>query len=394
MKKYKLIATTTFGLEAIARRELEALGYEDVRVENGKVMFEGDLSDIARANLWLRTADRVLLVVGEFKAVTFVELFDQTKALPWEEFIPEDGNFIVNGNSVKSTLFSISDSQSIVEKAIVERLKEHYKGVEWFSKTGAEYKVKVSLLNDIATLTIDTSGEGLHKRGYRERQAVAPIKETLAAAMVLLSFWKPDRPFFDPFCGSGTLAIEAALIGKNIAPGLDRGFAAEAWKISDKKVWQEERRKAFSAIRNDLRLKIMGSDIDHKIVLVARDNASNLGLEDDITFFIKDFREVELENNYGVAITNPPYGERISEIMEVKKMYKDLGALFKELDTWSIYVITNHEDFEQTFGRKADRKRKLFNGNIKTDYYQFYGKRPDSGKRNGEEKGRKSGGKA
>lgn len=376
MKKYTIIATSTFGLEAIVKRELNNLGFEDVTVENGKLKFKGDFRDIVRANLWLRTADRVLLEVGEFKALSFVELFDKTKELPWEDFIPLDGNFTVDGASQKSKLFSISDSQSIVEKAIIERLKENYEGVEWFEKTGARYKIKVSLLNDIASLTIDTSGDPLHKRGYRERQAVAPIKETLAAAMVSLSYWRPNRPLFDPFCGSGTIAIEAALIGKNIAPGLDRKFVSEEWDVSDPQIWQDERRKAFKAIRNDIKLDIMGSDIDHKIVLVARDNAENLGLEEDITFFIKDFREVDLKNNYGVLITNPPYGERISEINEVKKMYKELGDKMREFDTWSIYVITNHEDFEKSYGRKADRKRKLFNGNIKTDYYQFYGKRP------------------
>lgn len=376
MKKFTLIATATFGLEAIVKRELQSLGYDDINIDNGKVKFKGDFSDIAKANLWLRAADRVLLEVGEFEALSFAELFDKTKALPWEDYIPVDGNFTVDGSSVKSKLFSISDSQSIVEKAIIERLKENYDGVEWFEKSGARYKIKVSLLNDIASLTIDTSGEGLHKRGYRERQAQAPIKETLAAAMVMLSYWRPERPFFDPFCGSGTIAIEAALIGKNIAPGLDRKFISEEWDVFDKNVWTEARRQAFKEIKHDTRLKIMGSDIDHKIVLVARDNAANLGLEDDITFFIKDFREVELKNDYGVLITNPPYGERIAEIEEVKKMYRDLGALMKDLNTWSIYVITNHEDFEKTYGRKADRKRKLFNGNIKTDYYQFYGDRP------------------
>ncbi|NLM06155.1 MAG: class I SAM-dependent RNA methyltransferase [Tissierellia bacterium] len=376
MGKYNLHATVAFGLEAITKRELIGLGMENVRVEDGKVRFSGDEYDIAKANLWLRTADRVLLEVGEFKALSFTELFDKTREIPWEEYIPEDGNFTVDGSSVKSKLFSISDSQSIVEKAIVERLKENYKGVDWFEKTGARYKVKVALLRDIATITIDTTGESLHKRGYRKRQAIAPIKETLAAAMVMLSFWKPERPLFDPFCGSGTILVEAALIGKNIAPGLDRSFVAETWDMIDPKVWKEERVKALKEIRNDVKLNLLGSDIDRKLVLIARDNAFNLGLEDDIAFTIKDFRDVDLKDDYGVLITNPPYGERISEIDEAKELYKDLGEKMKDLKTWSIYVITNHEDFEKSYGRKADRKRKLFNGNIKTDYYQFYGERP------------------
>jgi len=376
MGKYNLHATVAFGLEAITKRELIGLGMENVRVEDGKVRFSGEEYDIAKANLWLRTADRVLLEVGEFKALSFTELFDKTREIPWEEYIPEDGNFTVDGSSVKSKLFSISDSQSIVEKAIVERLKENYKGVDWFEKTGARYKVKVALLRDIATITIDTTGESLHKRGYRKRQAIAPIKETLAAAMVMLSFWKPERPLFDPFCGSGTILVEAALIGKNIAPGLDRSFVAEAWDFIDPKVWKEERVKALKEIRNDVKLNLLGSDIDRKLVLIARDNAFNLGLEDDIAFTIKDFRDVDLKDDYGVLITNPPYGERISEIDEAKELYKDLGEKMKDLKTWSIYVITNHEDFEKSYGRKADRKRKLFNGNIKTDYYQFYGERP------------------
>lgn len=375
MDKIVLIATTTFGLEAIAKRELMNLGYTDLKVENGKVEFEATLKDIPRANIWLRTADRVLLKMGEFKALSFEELFQNTKALPWDEWIPEDGNFIVEGKSIDSKLYSISDCQRIVEKAIVEKLKTKY-NVDWFNKTGAKYTVEVSLLKDIATLTIDTSGEGLHKRGYRDRAGDAPIKETLAAAMILLSYWNKDRVLYDPFCGSGTIPIEAAMIGRNMAPGLDRNFAAEDWHIIDKSYWADAKKEAFKLIDNDAKLHILGSDIDKRSILRARDNAANFGLEDDIAFFMKDMRDVDLHDEYGVVITNPPYGERIGEKAEITQLYKDLGKKFDELKTWSVYVITSDEDFEKKYGKKADKKRKLFNGRIKVDYYQYFGPRP------------------
>ncbi len=371
----ELIATATFGLEAVVKRELENLGYSDLKVENGKVTFKGSERDIVKTNLWLRTADRVFVKMGEFKALSFDELFEKTKALPWDEWIPEDGNFVIEGKSVNSKLYSISDSQRIVEKAIVEKLKTKYKK-DWFEKSGPKYTIEVSILKDIATLTIDTSGEGLHKRGYRDRQGDAPIKETLAAAMILLSYWNKERVLFDPFCGSGTIPIEAAMIGKNMAPGLERSFAAESWDRVKKEYWTEERRDALKAMETENKLHILGCDIDRKAILRARDNAANFGLEDDIAFFIKDFRDAELNNEYGVVITNPPYGERISEKREVELLHKDLGLKFKELDTWSIYVITSDEDFEKHFGKKASRKRKLYNGRIKVDYYQYYGPRP------------------
>lgn len=376
MEKIELIATTTFGLEAIAKRELVNLGYEDLKVENGKVIFTGTERDIPKTNLWLRTADRVLLRMGEFKALSFEELFEKTKALPWDEWIPENGNFLVEGKSIDSKLFSISDCQSIVEKAVVEKLKTKYSNVTWFEKSGAKYKIEVSLLKDIATLTIDTSGEGLHKRGYRDRAGDAPIKETLAAAMVLLSFWNKDRVLFDPFCGSGTIPIEAAMIGKNIAPGLDRKFVAEDWERINKEYWSEARTDAFKAIDNNVKLKILGCDIDKRAILRSRDNAAKVGLEDDIEFFMKDMRDVDLKNDYGVVISNPPYGERIGEKNEIQELYTDLGAKFRELDTWSVYIITSEESFEKLYGKRADKKRKLYNGKIKVDYYQYYGPRP------------------
>ena len=375
MGNIDLIATTTFGLEAIAKRELQDLGYKDLVVENGKVKFSGAEKDIPKVNIWLRTADRVLLLMGEFKALTFEELFEKTKALPWDEWITEDGNFIVEGKSINSKLYSISDCQRIVEKAVIEKLKTRY-NVEWFNKTGPKYTIEVSLLKDIATLTIDTSGEGLHKRGYRDRAGDAPIKETLAAAMILLSFWNKDRVLFDPFCGSGTIPIEAAMIGKNIAPGLDRSFASQGWPRINKEYWTKAKREAFGLIDNETKLQILGCDIDKRSILRARDNAANLGLEEDIAFFMKDMRDVDLKDEYGVVITNPPYGERMGEKEEVHQLYRDLGVKFNDFKTWSVYVITAEEGFEILYGKKADRKRKLYNGRIKVDYYQYYGPRP------------------
>ncbi|MGM0396960.1 MAG: THUMP domain-containing class I SAM-dependent RNA methyltransferase [Bacillota bacterium] len=376
MDKIELIATTTFGLEAVTKRELIDLGVEEINVEDGKVTFQGTLRDIPRANIWLRTAERVLLKMGEFKALSFEELFEGTKALPWEDWIPEDGNFVVEGKSIKSKLFSISDSQRIVEKAIVERLKTKYP-VDWFEKSGPRYRVEVALLKDIATLTIDTSGEGLHKRGYRDRAGDAPIKETLAAAMVMLSYWNKDRILLDPFCGSGTILIEAAMIGRNIAPGLDRKFDAENWEVIPKELWSEEKIQAMRKIDHETKLNLLGADTDKRSILRARDNAANVGLEEDIAFFMKDMRDIDLKDDYGVVITNPPYGERMGEKEEVEELYRDFGKKFRELSTWSIYAITSNENFETLYGKKADRKRKLYNGRIKVDYYQFYGPRPE-----------------
>ncbi len=375
MRDIDLIATTTFGLEAVAKRELEALGFEDMKVENGRIDFKGSIEDIVRTNLWLRTVDRVLIKLAEFKAMSFEELFQGTKAVNWAGWIPENGAFIVEGKSLNSKLYSISDSQSIVEKAIVEKLKETYP-IDWFSKSGERYRIEVSILKDIATITLDTSGDGLHKRGYRDRAGDAPIKETLAAAMIMLSYWNKDRVLLDPFCGSGTILIEAAMIGRNMAPGLDRTFDAEKWEKIPAEVWSNERVKARGAIDFSSQLKLLGSDTDKRSILRARDNAANLGLEDDIAFFMKDMRDVDLNEDYGVVITNPPYGERMGEKEEVRKLYTDFGSKFRPLETWSVYVITSNEEFESLYGKKADRKRKLYNGRIKVDYYQFYGPRP------------------
>ncbi len=375
MKKFDIIASTTFGLEALTKRELVDLGYDEFLVENGRITIKGEMVDVVKLNLWLRTAERISIKVGEFKALTFTELFDKTKELPWEEWIDIDGNFMISGKSLNSKLFSVSDCQSIVEKAIVERLKENY-DVEWFSKSKARFKVEVSINKDIATLTLNTSGDGLHKRGYRNRANLAPIKETLAASLVMLSYWNNERLLYDPFCGSGTILIEALLIGKNIAPGLDRKFDFEEWEVFPKEIVKAERIKARNLINHDSKLRIMGSDIDKKSILIARDNLANLGLEEEITFFIKDMRDVDIKNEYGVLITNPPYGVRMGNDDEVRQLYVDFGNKFRELDKWSIYVITNDEDFERYFGKRADRKRKLYNGRIKVDYYQFFGPKP------------------
>lgn len=375
MSKIELIATSTFGLEAIVKRELINLGHAEAKVSDGKVTFLADEGAIPQTNIWLRTAERVLLKLGEFKALSFEELFTKTKALPWDEWITEDGKFTVTGKSIKSQLFSVPDCQAIVKKAIVEKLKQKY-NKEWFSETGPEFTVQVALLNDIATLTIDTSGVGLHKRGYRENAVEAPLKETLAAAMIQLSYWNKERIFIDPFCGSGTIPIEAALIGRNIAPGLNRSFASEKWPRLSKSLWKQVRTEAFKNINQDIQLRILASDIDSQAIDIAKNNAIEAGVDDSIVFQVKPISQVRIKEDFGIMISNPPYGERMGEEKEVMDIYKNLGKIFKKNNTWSVYVLTSNEKFEQLYGRKADRKRKLFNGRIKVDYYQFYGERP------------------
>lgn len=375
MQKVDLIATATFGLESVVAEEVKALGYSQVQVENGKVCFSGDISAIARTNLWLRTADRVRLKIGEFKATTFDELFEKTKALPWADWITEDATFPVEGKSVKSTLYSVPDCQAIVKKAVVESLKKTYK-TEWFEEKGPMYKIEVALHKDIATLTIDTSGPGLHKRGYRGLIGTAPLKETMAAAMILLSRWKPDRVFMDPFCGSGTIPIEAALIGQNIAPGMNREFVSENWPVIPKPVWREARAETHDLARYDQKLEIIGTDVDDEILKIARRNAEEAGVDDQIHFQRMDVRDIRSKRKYGYLICNPPYGERLGEWKQVSRMYGEMGKTFAALDTWSFYIITSDEQFEEHFGRQASKKRKLYNGNIKVDYYQFFGPRP------------------
>ncbi len=375
MEKYTLIATTTFGLEALCKRELIDLGMEIKKVQDGRIYFEGTMEDVAKANLWLRTADRVLIELGNFKALSFEELFNKVYEIPWEEIIPANGNFIVNGKSIKSKLFSISDCQRITEKAIIKKLQTKY-DISWFEKSGALYDLEVALLKDYASITLDTTGKGLHKRGYRKKHGDAPIKETLAACMVLLSYWNKDRILYDPFCGSGTILVEAAMIGRNIAPGLERGFAFNNWTGVNKDILAKAKKDALLKIDHDADLKIFGTDIDGDMVNLAKEIVEDLGFEDDIKIFHKDFRNFDLEDNYGVMITNPPYGERL-KISDLTKLEADLGEKINKLKTWSSYIITSDENFERNFNRKADRKRKLYNGKIKVDYYQYYGPRPE-----------------
>ncbi len=377
MSNIELIATSTFGLEAVVKREVINLGYPDLLTEDGRITFSADISAIPKANLWLRTADRVLLKMGQFRALSFEELFENTKALPWDEWITEDGRFTVTGKSVKSKLFSVPDCQAIVKKAVVEKMKLKYKK-DWFSESGPEFTIQVSLLKDTATLTIDTSGTGLHKRGYRSKAVEAPLKETLASALVQLSFWNKDRLLVDPFCGSGTIPIEAALIARNIAPGLSRSFASEEWPRVGKTLWKQARVDALKAIDQHSRIRIVGSDIDKNAIRTARQNAANCGVDDCIEFRAMPFSQLSTDENYGVVVTNPPYGERMGQTQQARELYKDMGNKFRDNLTWSVYVITSEEDFESLYGRQADRKRKLYNGRIKVDYYQFYGPKPPS----------------
>ena len=376
MSKLELIATATFGLEAVVKREIENLGLKVLKSEDAKITYLGDERAIVKSNLWLRSADRVLLKLGEFPALTFEELFQQSKALPWEEWIPEDGKFTVTGTSVKSKLHSVPDCQAIVKKAIVEKLKETYH-CQWFQETGPEYIVKVTLLKDRVTITLDTSGAGLHKRGYRVQDVAAPIKETLAAAMVQLSYWKEGRLLLDPFCGSGTIPIEAALIGKNIAPGLNRKFAAEQWPAIPANLWKEERKAAFAAIKHDADIRIQASDILPAAIKAARENAMEAGVDDCIDFKIKPLRDIRFEEDYGIIICNPPYGERIGEKDEIRRLYSTLKKLYENNQTWSLYLVTTDKEFENlVFARPADRRRKLYNGRLEVTYYQYYGTKP------------------
>ncbi|MFZ5944941.1 MAG: THUMP domain-containing class I SAM-dependent RNA methyltransferase [Bacillota bacterium] len=375
MEKIKLIATAAFGLEAVVAHEVKQMGYEDVEVENGKVTFTGDLSDLVRCNLWLRTADRIRLKIAEFEATTFDELFEKTKALPWADWIPKDGNFPVEGKSIKSKLFSVSDCQAIAKKAVVESLKKSYKA-DWFTETGPLYKIEVALLKDVVTLTIDTSGPGLHKRGYREWIGAAPLKETLAAALIQLSYWNPDRILADPLCGSGTIPIEAALIGLNMAPGMNRTFACEQWPIIPREIWRQARAETHDLAQYDRKLNIIGTDEDEEILKVARRNAKEAGVEDQIHFQKMPLSEWRSSRKYGVMISNPPYGERLGELKKVEELYRQMGKLYREYETWSFYFITSHKDFERIYGQKANKRRKLFNGNIETQYYQYFGPKP------------------
>jgi putative N6-adenine-specific DNA methylase len=375
MSKLELIATATFGLEAVVAQEVKDLGYDQVVVENGRVTFAADESAICRANLWLRCADRVRLKVGTFTAVTFDELFEKTKALPWADLLPADAAFPVDGKSVQSTLFSISDCQAIVKKAVVESMKKQYRS-EWFKEDGPLYRIEVSVLKDMATLTIDTSGAGLHKRGYRVEGSEAPLKETLAAALILIARWQPEIALIDPFCGSGTIPIEAALIGQNIAPGMNRTFASEDWPTIAREHWREARKETHERADYQQKLDLSGTDISSDLIRIARKNAAEAGVDQLIHFQTRPLAELSSKKKYGKIICNPPFGERLGSVKEVEQLYKDMGKLLKNLDTWSYYILTASENFESLFGKKASKRRKLYHGNIKVHYYQYFGPRP------------------
>ena len=373
--KFDLIATAAFGLEGVVARELEWLGAENILTENGRVRFNGGFETVARANLWLRCADRVLILLAEGRATTFEELYQLMLSVPLEELMGPDACFPVTGKSVKSTLFSVPDCQAIVKKAAVTRMKNRY-GLEWFPEDGARYKLEVSLLNDVAMITLDTSGAGLHKRGYRKETGKAPIKETLAAGMILVSRWKKDRALLDPFCGTGTIPIEAAMIARNIAPGLRRHFDFEKWSCFDGNIILNARNEAEAKIDRESELHIAGSDIDYFAIKQAMDNAAFMGLSRDIAFQKLDFRATSSSYKYGFIVTNPPYGQRLGEEKEIAGLYKSMGEHFSAFPTWSFYVITSFDKFENCFGRRADKKRKLYNGMLKCNLYQFYGPKP------------------
>ncbi len=376
-KVYELIAPCHFGLEAVLKKEILDLGYEISQVEDGKVTFLGDAEAICRANIFLRTTERILLKVGSFKATTFEELFQGTKSLPWEEYIPQDGRFWVKkANSIKSKLFSPSDIQSIMKKAMVDRMKQGY-GVSVIPETGADYPVRVSLYKDIVTVALDTTGESLHKRGYRKMTSKAPIEETLAAALIMLTPWNKDRILVDPFCGSGTFPIEAAMMAANMAPGMNRSFLSENWKqIIPRKCWYEVMDEAHEMVDDTVSVDIQGYDLDPEVIKAARANAELAGVAHMIHFQQRPVAELSHPKKYGFLITNPPYGERIEDKKNLPALYTQIGDRFKALDSWSAFIITSYEDVEKYMGRKADKNRKIYNGMMKTYFYQFLGPKP------------------
>ncbi|MCB7304500.1 class I SAM-dependent RNA methyltransferase [Bariatricus massiliensis] len=377
MEKMELIAPCHFGLESVLKREVLDLGYEISVVEDGRVCFWGDAQAIADANVFLRTAERILLKVGSFKAETFDELFEKTKALPWEDYIPKDGKFwVTKAASVKSKLFSPSDIQSIMKKAMVERMKMKYH-MERFPEDGASYPVRVFFMKDIVTIGIDTSGVSLHKRGYRQMTVKAPITETLAASLIMLTPWHKDRILVDPFCGSGTFPIEAAMMAANIAPGMNRSFTAESWdNIIPKKAWYDAADEANELVDTTVEVDIQGYDIDSEAIKAARQNAKDAGVDHLIHFQERAVKELRHPKKYGFIITNPPYGERLEDKKDLPEIYSQLGESFRRLDSWSAYMITSYEEAERWFGRKADKNRKIYNGMLKTYFYQFQGPKP------------------
>lgn len=377
MNRFELIAPCHFGLEAVLKREIQDLGYEIVQVDDGRVTFYGDKQAISRANIFLRTAERILLKVDNFKAETYDELFENTKAIPWENYIPKDGKFWVSkAAAVKSKLFSPSDIQSIMKKAMVERMKEHYHQ-DWFEETGASYPLRVFFIKDMVTIGMDTSGVSLHKRGYRQLSGEAPISETLAAALIMLTPWRRDRVLVDPFCGSGTFPIEAAMMAVNMAPGVNRSFLAEKWtNLLPHNVWYEAVDEANNLIEKTVDVDIQGYDVDGEVLKAARQNAKDAGVDHLIHFQQREVKALRHPKKYGFIITNPPYGERLEGKQTLPQLYQEFGESFKNLDSWSAYMITSYEDAQRCFGRIADKNRKIYNGMIKTYFYQFMGPKP------------------
>ena len=384
MRTFDLLVPCHFGLEAVLKREIYDLGYEITKVEDGRVTFEGDEEAICRANIFLRTAERVMIQVGRFKATTFEELFQGIKNLPWEEYIPEDGKFWVKkASSINSKLFSPSDIQSIAKKAMVERMKQKYHK-EWFKEDGASYPVRIFLLKDEVTVALDTSGDSLHKRGYRTMTSKAPLTETLAASLIMLTPWRKDRILVDPFCGSGTFPIEAAMIAANIAPGMNRDFTAEEWtNMIDRKLWYECVKEAEDMIDTTVKVDIQGYDIDGDVIKAARENAKRAGVEHMIHFQQRAVADLSHPKKYGFIITNPPYGERLEDKADLPELYTQIGQAYQRLDSWSMFLITSYTETEKYIGRKADKNRKIYNGMLKTYFYQFLGSKPPK-KRNKE----------
>jgi len=382
MQIFELTAPCHFGLEAVLKKEIYDLGYEITKVEDGKVTFSGDAQAICRANVFLRTAERVLLKAGSFHAVTYDELFEGIRALPWEIWLPKDAKFwVTKASSIKSKLFSPSDIQRIAKKAIVEKMKEYY-DIEWFAETGAEYPIRIFLMKDEVTVTIDTTGDSLHKRGYRTMSGLAPISETLAASLIQLTPWHADRILVDPFCGSGTFPIEAAMMAAKIAPGMNRDFTAQEWlNLITKKTWYETMEEAQDLVERHADADIQGYDIDKDVLRVARENAKRAGVDHLIHFQQRSVSELRHPKKYGFLIMNPPYGERMEDKRDLPKLYEQIGEAYRNLDAWSLYIITGFEDTERYVGRKADKKRKIYNGMIKTDFYQFMGPKPPKRKK-------------
>lgn len=383
MNMYEYVAPCHFGIEAVLKREIQKLGYEVVAVEDGKVTFSGNQAAIARANIFLRTAERILLRAGRFQAKTFDDLFEETKSIPWENYLPKDAKFwVAKATTVKSNLKSTTDIQSIVKKAIVERLKKVYK-TDWLNENGADYPIRISILKDEVTIGLDTSGLALHKRGYRQATAKAPLRETLAAGLIMLTPWHKDRILVDPFCGSGTIAIEAAMIGANIAPGMNRSFTAEHWtNIIAKKDWYDAIEEAYSKINRDVKMNIQAFDINPDMVKAARENAERAEVEEYIHFQQQDFRQLRNHKKYGFIITNPPYGERLEDKSDMPKLYAEIGDTFRNLDSWSYFIITGFEDAQKYIGKKATKNRKIYNGMLKTYFYQYMGPKPPARKNN------------